>query len=84
MGAGRGWRREGARYDAGVKKKRAAKVFDVEAFTSNIMKERDRLAPLLPEIDPGELVLILQSVLRPFGTGRSYFIRKTKEGRFVG
>lgn len=67
-----------------MKKKRAAKAFDVEAFTRKVMKERDRLAPLLPEIDPGDLVLILQSVLRPFGTGRNYFIHKTKEGRFVG
>jgi hypothetical protein len=67
-----------------MKRKRAAKEFDPEAFLAKVMQERDRLAPLLPGIDPGDLVLILQSVLRPFGTGRSYFIRKTKEGRFVG
>lgn len=65
------------------KAKTRVKPFDPEAFSKRVFAERDRLAPLLPEIDPGDLVLILQSVLRPFGSGKNCFLRIGKDGRFV-
>jgi hypothetical protein len=48
-----------------------------------VEKLRARLGPELPDVDPGDLVLILQSVLRPFGTGRRYFLRKQPSGGYV-
>jgi hypothetical protein len=47
------------------------------------MALRDQLAPRLPDIDPGDLVLILQSLLRPIGTGRRFFLRKLPSGGHV-
>jgi hypothetical protein len=54
-----------------------------EQLREQTMALRDRLAPLLPEIDPGDLVLILQSVLRPIGSGRRFFLRKLRSGVHV-
>jgi len=31
-------------------------------------------------MDPGDLDLILSSLLRPFGTGRRFFVRKARPG----
>jgi hypothetical protein len=39
-----------------------------------------RLQPLLPDIDPGDLDLILTSLLRPFGSGRRFFLREVRPG----
>jgi hypothetical protein len=47
--------------------------FDIEA-------EKRRLAPLLPDIDPGDLDLILHSLVRPFGSGRRFFLREIRPG----
>ena len=57
--------------------------FDPEKFRQQVFEARDRVAPLVPEIDPGDLILILQSLLRPFGTGKRIFMRRTKDGRYV-
>jgi hypothetical protein len=64
-----------------MKKKRAAKAFDVEAFMEKVFATRDRLAPLLPDIDPADLLLILECTLRPFGTGKRFFLRQRSDGR---
>jgi hypothetical protein len=37
-----------------------------------------RLEPLLPDMDPGDLDLILTSLLRPFGSGRRFFLREVR------
>jgi hypothetical protein len=39
-----------------------------------------RLQPLLPDMDPGDLDLILTSLLRPFGSGRRFFLREVRPG----
>ena len=39
-----------------------------------MLEARQRVAPLVPDIDPGDLLLILQSLLRPIGTGRRFGI----------
>jgi hypothetical protein len=64
-----------------MKSKRAAKPFDVEVFKRKVFETRDRLAPLLPDIDPGDLLLILECTLRPFGTGKRFFLRQRSDGR---
>lgn len=54
----------------------AAPDYDPQAFADEVNRVRARLAPLLPDMDPGDLLLILQSMLRPFGTGRRFFLRR--------
>jgi hypothetical protein len=39
-----------------------------------------RLQPLLPDMDPSDLDLILTSLLRPFGSGRRFFLREVRPG----
>jgi len=39
-----------------------------------------RLQPLLPDMDPGDLDLILTSLMRPFGSGRRFFLREVRPG----
>ena len=65
----------------GMKKQRAAKAFDAEVFLRKEFAVRDRLAPLLPDIDPGDLLLTLECTLRPFGTGKRFFLRQRSDGR---
>lgn len=55
--------------------------FDPEKFRQQVFEARDRLAPLLPDIDPGDLILILECMLRPFGTGKRFFLRQRADGR---
>ena len=43
----------------------------------------ERVRPTLPDIDPQTLVSILDGVLRPFGTGRRFFLRRRDDGGFV-
>jgi hypothetical protein len=57
--------------------------FDPEQFASDVRAEVKRLTPLLPDIDPDDLVLIVQCKLRPFGTGRRYFLREQSPGVYV-
>ncbi len=56
---------------------------DAEALARRVAELRDRLAPRLPDVDPGDLVLILQSMLRPFGTGKRFLLRKRRDGGHV-
>jgi len=44
------------------------------------MQARDRVAPRFPDIDPGDLLLIVESVLRPRSKGRRYFVRALPQG----
>jgi hypothetical protein len=46
----------------------------------DIEGEKKRLARLLPDIDPGDLDLILHSLARPFGSGRRFFLREIRPG----
>ena len=49
----------------------------------DVARDRQRLAKLLPDIDPGALDLILTSLARPFGSGRRFFLREIKPGVYV-
>ncbi len=42
--------------------------------------DKQRIAALLPDMDPGDLDLILTSLARPFGSGRRFFLREVRPG----
>ncbi len=48
-----------------------------------VLEARDLLAPRLPDVDPGDLLLILQSLLRPPGWERRFFLREIRPGVFA-
>jgi hypothetical protein len=50
---------------------------------ARVEEERRRLAPLLPDIDPGDLHAILVALLQPWGTGRAFFVRQVRPGVYV-
>lgn len=53
---------------------------DPAVLVRRVIELRDRLAPLLPDVDPGDLVLIIQSLLRPFGSGKRFLLRQFGDG----
>ncbi len=56
---------------------------DPDSFARRVVEVRDRIAPSLPDIDPADLLLIVQSVLRPFGSGRRFLLREVRPGVYV-
>ncbi len=46
----------------------------------DVEKEKRRLARLFPDMDPGDLDLILHSLARPFGSGRKFFLHEIRPG----
>jgi hypothetical protein len=54
-----------------------------EALVAKVCELRDRVAPLLPDLDPADLIVILQSILRPFGSGRRFLLRQIRPGVYV-
>jgi hypothetical protein len=56
---------------------------DPAELVRQIEEARAWLAPLLPDVDPGDLVIILDSLFRPIGTGRRFFLRQVRPGVFV-
>ena len=56
---------------------------DLEALVAKVQEEQARLAPLLPNIDPGDLNSILVAIFRPWGMGRRFFIRRLPSGANV-
>ena len=54
-----------------------------EALAARVIALRDRLAPGLKDIDPGDLMLILESLLRPFGSGRRFLLQEIRPGVYV-
>jgi len=53
------------------------------ALAKQIEEAKSRVAPLLPDMDPGDLDLTISSLLRPFGSGRRFFLRQVKPGVYV-
>jgi hypothetical protein len=56
---------------------------EAERLRKAVLEARDRVGPLVPDMDPGDLILILQSLLRPIGSGRCFFLRRLESGRYV-
>ncbi len=54
-----------------------------DAVLARVELERRRLAPLLPDIDPGDLHAILVAVFQPWGLGRRLFVRQIRPGVYV-
>jgi hypothetical protein len=50
------------------------------AIVDELTATKRRLQPLLPDMDPCDLDLILTSLLRPFGSGRRFFLREVRPG----
>jgi hypothetical protein len=61
----------------------AREDLDPEKLVERVLAARARVAPLLPDIDPGDLVLILESLLRPAGSGKRFFLRECAPGLYV-
>jgi hypothetical protein len=53
------------------------------SLAKQIEEAKKRVAPLLPDMDPSDLDLIISSLLRPFGSGRRFFLREVKPGVYV-
>ena len=49
-------------------------------LAKRIEATKRRLQPALPDMDPGDLDLILNSLLRPFGSGRCFFLHEVRPG----
>lgn len=56
---------------------------DQDQFAARVEAVCKQIAPSLPDIDPGDLVLIVQSLLRPFGSGRRFLLRTVRPGVYV-
>lgn len=54
----------------------------VERFARRVREVCARLAPELPEVDPGDLRMIVRSLLLP-PARRAVFIARRKDGRYV-
>ena len=56
---------------------------EVQALVAHIEEARQRVAPLLPDVDPGDLLSILECLYRPFGSGKVFFLREERPGVYV-
>lgn len=56
---------------------------DKEARLDRIIARHRELAREFPEIDPSELLRILENLMTPFGAGRRYFLRPHGDGYVV-
>ena len=48
-----------------------------------VVAEFERLRPLLPDMDPADLLCILNTMLRPIGQGHVFFLRDARPGVHV-
>jgi hypothetical protein len=55
----------------------------VLALPARIEAAKALIGPRLPDVDPADLDLILSSMLRPFGSGRRFFLRQLRPGVYV-
>ena len=65
-----------------AKKPRSGSV-SAAALAKDLEELRRRVAPLVPDIDPGDLLLILENLIRGPGAGRAVFIRQERPGVYV-
>jgi hypothetical protein len=54
-----------------------------EELAKRVLELRDRVAADVPEIDPSDLLLILNCLARPFGSGRRFLLREIRSGVYV-
>lgn len=53
---------------------------DAERLAKRVREAQARLQPRLPDMDPGDLALILERMLRPPGSGRRFFLHRRDDG----
>ena len=51
-----------------------------EDLIQQVDAAKRRILPLVGGMDPGDLDLILMSLLRPFGSGRRFLLREIRPG----
>ena len=56
---------------------------DSRELARSLEAERKVLEPLLPDMDPGDLLLILENLIRGAGSGRNLFVREIRPGVYV-
>jgi hypothetical protein len=56
---------------------------DADEFARALERERDRLAPRFPDMDPGDLLLILECLMRPREWGRHFLLREIRPGVYA-
>jgi hypothetical protein len=61
----------------------AALPEDPDVFVQRLQALHDRVAPQFPDIDPGDLLLILKALLRPAGARRRLFLRRIRPNVYV-
>ena len=61
----------------------AASSARAEELAANVRALYDRLAPQFPDMDPGDLMLILEMSLRPFGSGHRFLLVEVSPGVYV-
>jgi hypothetical protein len=53
---------------------------DPSELAKRIFEARDRMARRFPDVDPGDLLLIVESVLRARSKNRRFFVRRLPQG----
>lgn len=61
----------------------AAVPFDGEELARRVEDARTRVRAAVPDIDEQTLITILTSLLRPFGTGKRFLLKRRDGGGFV-
>lgn len=56
---------------------------EAEAFASHVRAVHAEMRKTLPDMDSGDLLLILEVLLRPFGSGQRFFLREIRSGVHV-
>lgn len=56
---------------------------ETDALVRAVNEARERVRPLVPDLDEQTLVTILTSVLRPFGTGKRFLLKRREDGGFI-
>ena len=55
----------------------------VQAFSQRVAEIARELAPRFPDIDATDLLHIVESKLRPFGSGKEWLLREGLGGAYV-
>lgn len=56
---------------------------EAQALSDRVAVVHRRIRGKLPGMDPGDLALILEVMLRPFGSGQRFFLREIAPGIHV-
>ena len=57
--------------------------FDGDELARRVEEARVRVRAAVPDVDEQTLVTILTSLLRPFGTGKRFLLKRRSDGGFV-